>query len=88
MNTTKMPGFTAELSLVRTGNHYRQFATHSRAMSGAVQPALKVTYKRICWCAEGGMCEVKKWYEVLLGLGGKLVECCLREECVEVPIFY
>ena len=35
-----MPGFTAELSLVRKGNHYGQMAPDSRAIPGAIQPAL------------------------------------------------
>jgi len=81
-----IPGFTADLSLVRSGSH-GQLAAQSRVTSRAVQPALEVSYQHVCWCAEEGMCEVKTWYQRFLGIGGHLVECCVRRECVDIPIF-
>ena len=85
MNT---PGFTAELSLVEPVARYRQRITQGQAGWGQVEPSFRIKYERVCWCAEEGMCEKRTWLERLLGLGGHLVECCVRQECVEIPIVY
>jgi hypothetical protein len=84
----RTPGFTADLSFVEPLAPYGHPAAHHQAGRGEVEPAFRVRYERVCWCAEEGMCEVRTWYERLLGLGGRLVECCVRTECVEIPIFY
>jgi hypothetical protein len=81
----KMPGFDAELSLTRKGNYYERFVAHSMTSSGMIQPAVVMVPRTICWCAEEGMVEVD--VNPLTGFG-KLVEGCLRMECVMVPIVY
>ena len=81
----KMPGFTAELSLTRKGSYYERFAAHIMASPGLIQPAVVMVPRTICWCAEEGMVEVD--VNPLTGLG-RLVEACLRMECIMVPIVY
>ena len=81
----KMPGFTAELSLTRKGSYYERFAAHIMASPGLIQPAVVMVPRTICWCAEEGMVEVD--VNPLTGFG-RLVEDCLRMECIMVPIVY
>ena len=80
-----MPGFHADLSLVRRVNAYERFDVDRITTPGAVRPAMPVNLGRaVCWCAEEGMEEVGgggffDWF-------GTLVEVCVRWDCVVVPL--
>jgi hypothetical protein len=81
-----LPGFTAEASIVQNSTIHG-YIKAARTMSGVIEPALEVRYKKVCWCVEGDLCEEKTWWEKIFGLPGRLYECCVREECVSIPIF-
>lgn len=81
-----MPGFTAELSLMRKSKYYGRFTTHSMAIPGVIQPALINVPRVICYCAEWDV--VEKGGGGVIDWFGELVESCVQLECVMVPIFY
>ena len=74
-----IPGFTAESSLARRSEGHRRFPVRGIPPDG-VRPAAVFVPRVICWCAEEGICEVEsgpfKWG----------YECCLRMDCVMVPV--
>ncbi len=68
-----MPGFTAELSLMRKGHYHQRFAAHSMARLDMIQPALPRFVPLVsCYCAEYQQNPIAGYD-------------CVRVECIEVP---
>lgn len=71
-----MPGFTAELSLVRKGSYYGRYTAHGMAITEMIQPALRFINvpRAVCYCTEYAQSNIAGYD-------------CVQVDCVRVPVF-